>query len=303
MQETTKSVRFLFDNRKFLLVAWLIGAVIGFGITFLIPKKYASTAIVYPYNSYSKSDIIANPQFGFEVETEQLMQLLESATMRERTIEKFKLYEYYELDTNQRDWSSKITLNYIEDVNFFRSKYLSVVINVTTRDPELSAKIANFQVSEVDTYRQSIFEANRKQEMQSREQEYRASEERLRLLRDSIYSIKTNKQQLLYNFIENLNNEDYLSDEFVDDPALEELVDQYIFLYRKNAELRKVWHDARRLMDEPLPSVYLIDKATPSYKKVSPSFMLNTLIASFLMLALAICGKLLVSKWRELKQG
>lgn len=302
MLKDAQPAHFLFEHRRFFIGALLVGAIIGGGVTFLMPKKYRSTAVVYPYNTYTKNDIISNPQFGYEVETEQLMQLLESANMRDRTIEKFRLYEYYQLDTNQRDWRARLMMKYLNDVSFARSRYLSVVINVTTENPELSARIANFQVSEVDNYRASIFKENRERELSNKEREYRQSEAAMERLRDSIYGIKTNKRELLYTFIENLNNENYRADEFVDDPSLEKLVDQYIFLFRRNAELRRNYFEASERMQEPLPSVYVIDKAVPSYKKVSPSLILNSLLGAALTFGLVVVGKLTVAKWKQLRQ-
>ena len=46
--------------------------------------------------------------------------------MRDRTIEKFKLYDYYEEDTTEKAWRSELSIKYIKDVTFFRSKYLSI---------------------------------------------------------------------------------------------------------------------------------------------------------------------------------
>ena len=165
MKESQSSgLTYFYKNRKLFGIALVVGAVLGLSLTFFVPKKYLSTAIIYPYNSHTRGDLVVNPQFGFEVETEQLLQLLESKSMRDRTIEKFKLYEYYELDTNSKSWKAELAARYIEDVSFFRSKYLSVVIHATLKDPELAADIANFQVEEINDYRESIFKENREAE-------------------------------------------------------------------------------------------------------------------------------------------
>lgn len=279
----------------------MVGAILGGGLTFFIPKKYMSTAIVYPYNSHTVSDIVSNPQFGYEVETEQLLQLLESKSMRNRTIEQFKLYDYYEQDTADLAWKSKVTLSYINDVQFFRSKYLSVVINVSTKDPELSAAIANFQVEEVNKYREHIFEENRYSKFKKIKEKYETSEIRLNRIKDSIYKIKAGSGQLLYNFIENLNNENYDASEFVNQPELEILVDQYLYEKRRYEGLRVEHDKLKQALDEELPSIYSIDKAEPTYKKTSPSFVINTLVGAMAILLLAASLKLIIDKWRELK--
>jgi capsular polysaccharide biosynthesis protein len=303
MEKNSSALQFFYKNRKLLLVSIILGGILGIGVTFFIPRKYQSTAIVYPYNSHARAEIIVNPTFGFELEAEQLLQLLESKTMRDRTVEKFDLINYYGLDNKNPQSQDLLMKMYIVDVVVSKSKYLSIVVNVSTRIPELSAKIANFQIEEVDRYRQSIFDENRKQEFGKIEKEYFDNEKKLENLRDSIYSIKTNKNQLLYNFIESLNNENYNSAEFVNDPKLELIVDRYLFLFRLNVGLRSNYLKMQQAISQPLPSVYVIDKAVPSYRKASPSIMINGIVGAMVLFALTLTFKLVLSKFQELKEN
>lgn len=300
MNDQQKGVLFLFKYRKLLAMAFVIGGLLGVGITFLIPPKFLSTAIVYPYNAHTRDEMISNPQFGFEFESEQLLQLLHSREMRQRTVHKFKLYDYYELDTTESDWESELSLKYIKDVTFSRSKYLSVVINVTFSDPKLAADVANFQVEEVNRYRTSIFESNRQAEFQSVKGEKEVSEKMVMDLRDSIYAIRSG-DALLFNFIENLNNENYDPSVFVNDPKLEQLVIDYRFAYDRYMENRTKFEEMKRAISEPIPSVYQIDTAVPSYKKVSPSFTLNALIGAFVLLLLVFTIRYVLDKWAQLR--
>ncbi|OFZ30931.1 MAG: hypothetical protein A3D92_11325 [Bacteroidetes bacterium RIFCSPHIGHO2_02_FULL_44_7] len=301
MKETKNSgLSFLYKNRKMFAMALLLGGVVGGGISFFIPKKYLSTAIIYPYNSHTRENLVVNPQFGFEVETEQLMQLLESKSMFYRTVEKFKLYDYYGVDTTQNTWHSELSMKYISDVNFYRSKYLSVVINVTMEDPNLAADVANFQVEEVDRYRDAIFRDNRERELAIAELEYTNSGKQLAALKDSIYDLVENKA-LLYNFVENLDNENFDPSAFVTSPKLEVLVEEYVFELGRNREFRTTFNEMKEALLSPLPSVYSIDTAVPSYKKVSPSFILNILIGALLVFLLTLTFKMVGDKWHSLR--
>lgn len=301
MEDKSSSILFLYRNRKFLFITFLVGSVLSAGITFIIPEKYLSTAIVYPVNSHTRNEIVGNPQFGYETETEQLLQLLESKTMRQRTIDEFDLVSYYEMDTSRVDWKSELDLKYIKDVKFLRSKYLSIVINVTTRIPELSAKIANFQMKEVNAYRNAIFEKNRQQEFKSVQEDLIASEKKCAALRDSIYRLKGGKQQLLFNFIENLNNEEYNAAEFVDSPEIELLIEQYMFEYGIFKDLKKMYKKLEVQINAPMPAIYTIDKAVPSFKKVSPSYSVNTVLGGFSFLLIVITGMVVRQELSKLK--
>lgn len=301
MNDKNTPVQFFFRNRKQFLVAALVGGILGVGVSFILPKKYLSTAIIYPVNTYSKDQIVTNPQFGYEIEAEQLMQLLESKSMRDRTIEEFDLYSYYELDKNDLRSKAKIDLLYINDISFFRSKYLSIVINVTTKSPELSAKIANFQVKEIDTYRASIFEANRVAELKVAEELLNDTKSEMLALQDSIYTIKGGDEKLLFNFIENLNNDNYNAEDFVDAPALEPLINRYIFMNSEYKALNANFIKLKAAMEKKLPSVYVVDSAQPNYKSTSNSKLFSGFIGAFLSLFVVVVAKLWINKWNELK--
>lgn len=303
MSENQKGIYFLYKYRKLFIIALIIGGLSGLGITFLIPKKFMSTAIVYPYNSNTRDELIANPQFGYEVETEQLLQLLSSKSMRDRTIEKFELYNYYDIDTNKASWNSELTLKYIEDVQFLRSKYLSVVINVTMTDPVLAADIANFQVEEINRYRSSIFEENRTADFRFVESQFNESFKEVNTLKDSIYSVKNDDNSLIFNFLENLNNENYDPSEFVNDRKLEALIIDYRFAYDRYINLRTKYEQLKRALEEPIPSVYSIDKAMPSYKKVSPSFFINGLLGAIVFFVLVFTIRLIFDKLKAVQKN
>lgn len=261
-----------------------------------------STAVVYPASSYAKNELVENPQFGFEVETEQLMQLMESQSMRDRTIRKFKLWNYYGIDTSNPSWHSELNLRYIKDVRFFRSKYLSVVVNVITTNPELSSRIANFQHEEVNRYRKDIFEKNRYTELTSLKRQVDRLQDTLNRKRAEIYRIKGDHSDLLFGFIENLNNDNYDAREFLDNPALEDLVDDYVKGWKQLNAMKDTYERKLDAYDKPLPSVYVVDYAEPEYKKVSPSFLINGAVGAFLLMFLAVSGALFSKRWKQLKQ-
>lgn len=301
MENNKSALHFLFRNRILLFASLLTGGLLGVGITFFIPKTYLSTAIVYPYSSYTKDNIIANPQFGLELETEQLLQLMESKSMRDRTVKQFKLYKYYQIDTNDISWQSQLALQYVNDVSFERSKYLSVVINVHTKSPKLSAAIANFQVDEVNKYRAEIFEENRVKDLNNTKHQLDVVTNRLNQLRDSIYAIKTDKSELLYTFMENLDNENYDAGVFVDDPRLESIIQRFVLAYRTHHHLTEEFKNKQLQYDTPLPSVYAVDRAHPAYKKASPSFMINGVISALVMLLVSLTLAAIRRKWLEFK--
>jgi len=302
MNDNKNGLHFLFKYRRLWLIAIILGGAFGAGISFFISPKYRSTAIVYPYNSQAREDLVSNPQFGFEFESEQLIQLLGSKTMRDRTINEFKLYDYYKIDTTKKSWNSDLTLRYVNDVNFLRSKYLSVVINVTMKDPVLAADIANFQIDEVDKYRASIFEENRKADLEKSQLEMETMKREVDSLAKLIYAQKGGTDELLFNFLENLNNEDYDPSDFVDSPELEPLIIEYRFTYDHYISARNDFESKKEAIEDPIPSVYKVDRAQPSYLVVSPSIPVNTALGALTLFILVFLLRFILDKWKRLKQ-
>lgn len=301
MNDNNKGILFLAKYRKLWLLSIIIGALVGGSMTFTMSPKYMSTAIVYPYNAHTRGELISNPQFGYEVESEQLMQLLHSKSMRDRTIKKFKLYDYYELDTNEKSWNAELTQRYIKDIEFLRSPYLSVVINVTLKDPVLAADVANYQVVEVDRYRASIFKENRETDLEKSKLAMEKSQQELNALRDSIYQVKGGTDNLLFNFMENLDNENYDPSAFINAPDLERLIVDYRFAHSNYVNARNSYEAKKKAMEDPIPSVYKVDVAQPSFKPVSPSFTINILLGAILFFLLTFTVRFILEKWQQVK--
>ncbi len=118
-------------RRNLLLLAILgVLAVLLSGIfsgpTFIEPR-YKSTAIVYPSNlsSYSK-----------ETRTEQLIQLLQSSDIRDSLIEKFDLYQKYEIEKGEKGSKFLVNERYGEFVGVNKTKFESVEITVEDYSPD-----------------------------------------------------------------------------------------------------------------------------------------------------------------------
>lgn len=117
------------QRRRLHLAAWvLIAAVCSIvfsGERFITPK-YKSTAYVYPVN------IIP---YSMETPTEQLLQLFGSSDVRDMMVKRFRLADYYEIDTTSSSGKSRLFLLYDENVTVRRTEYESVRIDILDKDP------------------------------------------------------------------------------------------------------------------------------------------------------------------------
>lgn len=281
-QSSLDFITMLYKKRFVILGITLLGFLAGIVITNFIPPKFYSFGIIYPASDYNRETLLSNPQFGHELEADRLMQILESEKVRDTIIQFFDLETYYEVDKNNIDWSQKLDKQFIADVSFFRSKYLSIVISAKMKDPVLSANIVNKIIEIVNPVKRSIFEDNQQAEFDHIQKEYEEKQALLTVLEDSIYQIKPPNvsRNILYNHLlaVTANKVDASTLGYTDSPELEKLVREYIFQYGMFQDLKKSYEDAKYYINRPVPKTYIVDKAKPAYRKESPSMRVNASI-------------------------
>ncbi|HWZ21027.1 MAG TPA: hypothetical protein VNW06_00150, partial [Cytophagaceae bacterium] len=70
------------------------------------------------------------------------------------------------------------------------------------------------------------------------------------------------------------------------DMLLAQSMNQYIFEQNRTNEVHYKYDNAMNQLNRPIPRVYVLDKATPSYLKKSPSYIRNigiALVGTFLL--------------------
>ncbi len=305
-QEEAKGVlNFLFKHGARIIIAFVMGSVISICLTFFIPEKFRSIGIIYPPNSFAREQLISNPQFGHETETEHLLQLLESTTLRDQVIHKFDLYNYYKLDSTVLGWRQDLQLKFIGDINFLRSKYLSVVISAELTSPELAADIVNYIIDEVNHYKKKVFKENRTSEIAF----YKNRVERSEGERDSVVSLiyilkdTTDAENLIENFKLRLNKENYIENEYIDSRSMEVLIKKYNLLEAQTLSFQQDFERAKDELSKPLLKNYIVDRAVPADKKVSPSFIINALIGGILFTLTILLLVILRTNYKSFKSA
>ncbi len=140
MEEYTKSnfyfLQLLVTWKKQFVVVSVIAVVCAviFSNEFFIKPKYKSFAIVYPSN--------ITPYSG-ESQSEQMIQLLESADIRNHIIKKFNLIERYEIDSTAKSYRAALIKMYESNIFTSATKYQSVEIKAMDSDPQVACDMVN----------------------------------------------------------------------------------------------------------------------------------------------------------------
>jgi capsular polysaccharide biosynthesis protein len=280
--ENLAFLRLLYQKRMLVILFVLATTLVAFTVTLFIPKEYTSSATVFATESNSIDDAIRNPQFGYDVEADRLIQVLNSRDIRDSIVKQFSLVAYYRIDTTEADWYYQLTKKYEKDFTVTKTVYMSVIISARTRDPQMSADIANAIIRYADRAREKLLKKNIYTAIRSLESEYLTLKHDL----DSLNGMVENLTAQQGGVTQFMHSEKYLSlimdkarmSGYESSRSLQLLINHYnmrlSWFYDTEVKLK----NARLMANRPLPAIYVVEKAIPSYKKSYPRFSVNLLI-------------------------
>jgi uncharacterized protein involved in exopolysaccharide biosynthesis len=281
--ESLDFVRIIITNWRLIMIFMGVVCVITFVVTFFIPKEYISTAVVFPTETNAIEDVIRNPQFGYDVEADRLIQVLQSRSIRDSIIKAFNLESYYHIKRTNPDWYDRLQKKYEQDITCTKTVFMSVVISVRNEDPEQAAKIANRIIGLVNTVREKLLKQNLFLALTALRAEYYTIKNDLDSINNVVNEMTKNKAGMK-QFIQ---NERYIS--LIFDKAelndaesakgLQLVINQYNMKLGWFYDIQSKLKNAELMSQRPLPSIYIIESAIPSYKKSSPRFSVNLFLA------------------------
>lgn len=137
-------------RRKWHLVAvTAVACVLAFVFSgeWFIKPKFKSTAVVYPSNLIPYSN---------ETPSEQLLQLFQSADVRDTMAMYFKLADHYRIGNNGKVSHSHLNAAYEENVSVRKTEFESVRIDILDESPDTACKMVNALIHFVDLKARSL---------------------------------------------------------------------------------------------------------------------------------------------------
>lgn len=155
---------FLYGYRKWLIIITVLGAIVSAGGSLMLDNYFMGKVVLYPSatNSISESLLKENYgkanvlEFGEEEQAEQLLQILNSAVIRDRVVEEYDLMQHYEIDSTDQFKRTKLFKKYAQNFNFKRNEYMAVEIEVYDTDPQKAADMANTVAFLLDSVKTEI---------------------------------------------------------------------------------------------------------------------------------------------------
>jgi uncharacterized protein involved in exopolysaccharide biosynthesis len=282
--ETRQAINFLKRNARKLVLYTSLSVALTILITIFIPKEFYSYGIVFPPANPSLENNVENPNFGYDVEADRLIQIFTSREIRDSIIKQFDLVSYYELDSTDVDWLDQLVKRYRNDIKFERTAYMSIVVSAQTRDPYMSANIVNYIIDIANKVREKIYKQNISMAYKKTLEEYNyqktTTDSAMSVLRKGGRDLDMAGLALLAPNAQLNLNLDKITGSSSNGNNINfavNLIDykhQLDRLHESEGRLYKT----RKMLNSPIPSVYIIDRAEPSHKKVSPSFLINIVV-------------------------
>ena len=294
-------------------VAGIAGAVFS-GPTFITPK-FASTVVFYPSTINSISGVVLSDnqfkdkdalQFGEEEEAEYALQILNSAPLMTKVVERFDLMNHYDIDPNGSYPYTKLEKEIKSNISFRRTELLSIEIQVLDKDPQLAAEIANYISAALDTAKTEIQRQVAQKAFEIIEKEYQSKLAEVEQLKNGINAL--NSEGVVENPFNRKNkraarndallNADKLQGEGNNLGTLLSLTESLSLQVEQLNELQRKYERAKVDLNEYIPHHFVVTPASAAEKKVKPVRWIIVLGAMFSTFFLSIIMIILIERIR-----
>ena len=286
---------FIYQKKLPLIIICIIALVTSSIVSLIIPSKYKSTVILFPASSSSisqslitesqqKKDIL---KFGEEEEVEQLMQMLLSTEIRNRIIEKYDLFEHYNIKRDSKYPYSTLYKRYNNNVKITRTEYMSIKIDVLDEDPETAALIANDIAALVDSTYTNIQKERAEKAYNIVLREFDAQKVKIKEIEDSLHAlskigvIDVKSQTEMYSEqhaialaqgnVRAIQEIDKKLDVLAAYGSIHSILKEQMFEeVKKLSVIEAKYREAKIDLEQTLPNKYIVDSAEKAEKKSYP---------------------------------
>lgn len=296
---------FMSKKRNILFVTCTLAFISSVIFSLFIEDKYESSVILFPSTTTSISRALLNDEnykekdfleFGEEEEAEQLIQILKSDEIRDHIIRKFDLMNHYKIDPESKYRKTKLIDEYEGNIDFVRTKFMSVKIEVWDKNPNYAAEIANEISMMVDSVRNRMLKKVARQAFKIVEKEYNNLVKRINKMEDTLNIIRSLGIQDYETQVEVLS-EQYGAALVMNNMKAAKLIEnkldtiskyggKYLSLVQqleyereKLSDLGKVYAESRVNAQSTLDQKFVVNQAFPSEKAMYPIRWLIVLIS------------------------
>jgi len=312
-------ISFLWKNKNPLITIGIIALLASSIVSLLMDEKFESTVTLYPAktSSVTFSEVITEDQsvskFGENEEAEQMLQILESSSIRSKIIDKFNLLKHYEIDLESKYINTDLTKTYLENINFRRNNNGAVLITVLDKSPDTAALIANEIALLFDNTKNAMIHERALTDFKIKKEKLDKITAQMQTLRDTMSKLSslgvvTDAYRALTEGY--VNSKDFeIKKSFKTKMTMTEKYGSLLksfqvkveFLSERLATMETSYEQAESDATSYLSHKFIVEKAYPAEKKAYPIRWLIVVLSTFSSVLLAIVGILVKNQIELLK--
>jgi capsular polysaccharide biosynthesis protein len=255
-------------HSKFLTLIVLLPVLTAIILSLVLPKEYLSKSSILPVNSrlsdksrYSSEEIAElYSAFGNGEDLDRLYATARSGSVIMKMVDSFNLTGYYRLQHKKSLAREAAAKELSSSTDIRKTEYGELQIRVWDKEPQMASYICNAIVDRIDKIQKELYLDFYSGSLQKMEQIYT---QKLTMARSADTGLEKNDSTLL------------LGDELA--------------VYRKSIT------DFRMALQNPPPTLMILEKAYPSVKPDKPKLLLNVLLTFLVSLFTGIAAVLLFS--------
>ncbi|TVQ07892.1 MAG: hypothetical protein EA361_17535 [Bacteroidetes bacterium] len=323
--DSTNIFLFFFRWWKQLAIVCVTAAILAsiFSSSVFITPLYESTVVMFPAQSTSLSRAVfgANVdflQYGDVDDAERLLQVMGSTAIRNRIVERFDLFDHYEIPEDSKYRNTELRQIYGSNVSSRRTPYGAVEIKVRDKSPEMAADMANEISALADTLQNEIRQERALmayrvavQRYENLQKEITITEDSLRIIMErGIYEYEAQAEMLTRQLAIDLSNNNQRGVNAIEERlnVIREHGGSFLTqkahleqVSRSLSGIQRIMQEARADLENFVPFKFLIDEAFVAEKKVYPVRWLIVFLATF---AAGLAGTLAIMTYENLvKKG
>ncbi|NLA24746.1 MAG: hypothetical protein GX879_07245, partial [Bacteroidales bacterium] len=311
-----KSKEFSFDTKNLfgfivkkqvpLLIISLFALTASLIVSFLLTPEYKSSVILYPTSSSSISQSLLSEsyaekellKFGEQEQVEQMMQILQSSSIRDRIIEKYDLFNHYKIKHTDKFPITSLHRKFTKNVKVVRTEYMSIRIDVYDKNPVIAANIANDIAALYDSTVNSMQYERVLKAFLLVEDEFNNQKRKIEYIQDTLQRIhevgvfEFESQSEVYHEqlaialakgnIKGVQEIEKRLDILAKyGSQYTKLRDQLLEEVKKLSKIEAKYAEAKIDLEQDLPHKYVVSKAEVSEKKAFPIVWLIVLLSTF----------------------
>lgn len=319
-------VQFIWSNRKILIIICVVAAVLSLIVSFLIKPKYQSTAVIFAPRTNSVAKILLNEEsynerldmkaYAAEEETEQMMEILNSRSIKDILIQKFDLYNHYGIGTNEAYRQTKVYKYLKGAITIRRTQYGAISVSVMDEDPQIAADMANEILAQLDTIKHNI-EYQRtiaaykilQEQMDFVDEEMARLDDSLKvIMNEGVYEFTVQSDRMMQQYAIALAQGNTAGQQRLE-KELEKLSAcgaRYLTLKEEQEKFCEYHAMCRSKMlnaivdkSDEIPVKFVVDNAIPADKKAYPKKMLIVLVSTIASFILGVIVLLILNNLKQ----